>query len=75
LGLLLIVMFSLGLAGVLTAVGLLFVYGGRVLHGLDGGRLKRFGRGLRLLPAGSALLVTIAGLLITLQAVKAAGLF
>ena len=74
LGLLLIVMFSLGLASVLTAVGLLFVYGGRLLHRLDGSRLRRFGRGLRFLPAGSALLVTIAGLLITLQAVKAAGL-
>lgn len=74
LGLLLIVMFSLGLAGVLSAVGLLFVYGGRLLHRLDGRRLRRFGRGLRFLPAGSALLVTIAGLLITLQAVKAAGL-
>jgi ABC-type nickel/cobalt efflux system permease component RcnA len=76
-GLLLIIAFSLGLAGVLTGVGLLFVYGGRWIS-----RLSREYAGLhhplsrwalRLVPVASALVVTTAGLLLTMQAVAQTG--
>ncbi|MBA3945653.1 MAG: high-affinity nickel-transporter [Herpetosiphonaceae bacterium] len=74
LGLLLIIAFSIGLAGVLTGIGLLFVHGGRWLGRLAGGStLLRWQLGLRLLPIGSALVVTAAGVLITLEAVFQAG--
>ena len=68
-GLLLIVAFSLGLAGVLTAAGLLLVYAGRLFQ-----RLPVNGRLLRALPVVSALVVAGAGLLIVLQALAQAGL-
>lgn len=71
-GLVLILAFSVGLAGVLTGIGLLFVYGGRWLT-----RLGRRGiptRMLRLVPVASALVVTTAGIVITAQAMLATGL-
>ncbi|MDQ5852832.1 MAG: sulfite exporter TauE/SafE family protein, partial [Chloroflexota bacterium] len=71
-GLLLIVAFSLGLAGVLTGIGLLFVYGGRWLSRMSRGRTSV--PGLRLVPIASALVVTTAGLAITARAVIEAGL-
>lgn len=77
-GLLLIIAFSLGLAGVLTGVGLLFVYGGRWLSHISQGRaglqhpLSRWT--LRLMPVASALVVTTAGLLLTMQAVAQTGM-
>jgi len=62
LGLALVVAFSLGLAGVLTVVGLLFVKGGRVFEQSAKTRaLTRF------LPVVSSLAVSILGALITLQ--------
>jgi nickel/cobalt exporter len=67
-GLLLIVGFSAGLAGVLTAVGLLFVYARRVLKRPISGGLAR------LLPVCSAVVITVAGLVICWQALPAAGL-
>jgi ABC-type nickel/cobalt efflux system permease component RcnA len=74
-GLLLIVAFSLGLAGVLTAIGILFVHGGRVFTRLSRQRrLTRFATGIRLVPVLSALFVTTAGLVITAQALSQAGL-
>jgi len=73
-GLLLIVAFSLGLAGVLTTVGIVFVHGARWLSRISHGRHQRIGSGLRLIPIVSALVVTIAGVLITTQAVVQAGL-
>ena len=64
-GLLLIVAFSLGLAGVLVCIGLLLVSARGVLERFKiGGSLAT-----RLLPAASALLIMIAGLVITSQAV------
>jgi ABC-type nickel/cobalt efflux system permease component RcnA len=69
-GLLLIVAFSAGLAAVLTAIGLLLVYAGRLFA-----RLPIEGRPLRLLPVGSALLVTLVGLAMMAQALAEAGLF
>ncbi|MEZ4870606.1 MAG: hypothetical protein R3C14_55265 [Caldilineaceae bacterium] len=68
-GLLLIVAFSLGLASVLTAIGVTLVYAGRLFQ-----RLPESGPLLRLLPIGSALLITAAGIGITLQALVSSGL-
>jgi nickel/cobalt exporter len=74
MGLLLIVAFSLGLAGVLTGIGILFVHGGRWISRLNQGRQQRLGTGLRFLPVLSALIVTTAGLMITAQAIVQTGL-
>lgn len=64
-GLLLIVAFSLGLAGVLTAVGIAMVHAGKLFD-----RVPSSGRALRLLPVASALFITAAGLGITWQALS-----
>jgi ABC-type nickel/cobalt efflux system permease component RcnA len=74
MGLLLIVAFSLGLAGVLTGIGMLFVHGGRWLTQFNYGRKQRLSMGLRFLPVLSALIVTTAGLVITAQAIVQTGL-
>jgi nickel/cobalt transporter (NicO) family protein len=62
-GLALVLAFSVGLAGTLTAIGLALVYAGRLFE-----RLARPGRLIRLLPAASALFVTLMGLAVTVQA-------
>jgi ABC-type nickel/cobalt efflux system permease component RcnA len=56
----LVVAFSLGLAVVLTVVGLLFVKGSRIVHRVP--RLTAWGR---YLPVASALVITILGVLLT----------
>jgi ABC-type nickel/cobalt efflux system permease component RcnA len=62
LGLALVVAFSLGLAGILTVVGLLFVKGGRVFEQSPKTRtLTRF------LPVVSSLAISVLGALITVQ--------
>ena len=59
-GLLLIVAFSIGLAGVLTLFGIALVHAGKWFERIpEGGRLIRF------VPAASALFITAAGLVIT----------
>lgn len=64
LGLLMIVVFSLGLAATLSVLGLLVVYAGRVTERLDfSGRLAAA------LPAVSALVIVGAGCLLTARAV------
>lgn len=68
-GLLLIVAFSAGLAAVLTGIGLLLVMAGRLFA-----RMPVDSRALRLLPVGSALLVTAAGLVLVAQALVEAGI-
>lgn len=71
-GLALVVAFSLGLAAVLTAIGIVLVYAGRRLS-----RMSRFRAGNRLaraLPVMSAAAVIVAGLLITLRAAGQTGL-
>ncbi len=68
-GLILIVAFSAGLAGVLTAIGLLLVYAGRLFA-----RVPTTGRVVRLLPVGSALVVTVLGVVILAQALVQVGL-
>jgi nickel/cobalt exporter len=67
-GLLLIIAFSLGLAGVLTTIGVLWVHAGRLF-----GRVPLSGRVLRVVPALSALFITVVGLGIALQALLQTG--
>ncbi len=71
-GLLLVVAFSLGLAGALTAVGLAFVYAGRLVKST--GRFGRLDRLARVLPILSALVITCAGAAICYGALGQAGL-
>jgi len=63
-GLILITSFSLGLAGVLTLIGLIFLYGGRFLEAVPGS-----GPLMRILPVASSLVITIIGLVICYQAI------
>ena len=65
LGMVLVVAFSLGLAGVLTTVGLLFVKGSRLVQ-----QLPRVGTWSRLLPAASALVIMMIGIWLTAEAVS-----
>jgi len=68
-GLLLIVAFSFGLASVLTAIGILLVHAGRLVE-----RVPARGRLLQTVPVGSALVITIAGIGITVRALIETGL-
>jgi nickel/cobalt exporter len=68
-GLVLVLAFSLGLAGTLTGIGLLLVYAGRLFE-----RLPAQARWVRLVPAASALFITLAGAGITAQALVQIGL-
>jgi len=68
-GLLLIVAFSLGLASVLTAIGVLLVCASRLFE-----RIPARGPLLRALPVASALLIAAAGVGITFQALMQTGL-
>lgn len=68
-GLVLIVAFSLGLASVLTAVGLAFVYGGKLIGKASGANSL-----LRVIPVLSALVITVLGLGICYQALQQAGI-
>jgi ABC-type nickel/cobalt efflux system permease component RcnA len=73
-GLVLVTAFSLGLAGVLTGIGLLLVYAGRLFERMPA-QLSAFGRPiLRLLPAASALFIALVGLGITAKALIDIGL-
>lgn len=64
LGLLLIVAFSVGLAGTLTGLGLGVVYAKRLLP-----RLQFGGRLISALPAASAVVIVLVGLALTVRAV------
>ncbi len=68
-GLLLVLVFSLGLAGTLTGLGLLLVSAKRLFD-----RLPTQVRLVRMLPAVSALFVALLGLGITTQALVQIGL-
>jgi nickel/cobalt transporter (NicO) family protein len=65
LGMVLVVAFSFGLAGVLTMVGLLFVKGSRLIQ-----QLLRVGTWSQLLPAASALVIMMIGIWLTAEAVS-----
>lgn len=67
-GLLLILMFSIGLAGVLTAIGVAMVHAGKWVA-----RLPESGRILSAAPVASALFIVGAGLVITAQALAQTG--
>ncbi len=67
-GMLLIVAFSIGLAGVLTGIGLLLVYARRLFE-----RFPTDGRLLQALPVASAAFVTLAGVVIAAGALVQAG--
>lgn len=67
-GLLLVIAFSCGLAGMLTAVGIAFVYAGRLIKPSG-----RFGRLARVLPVASALVIACAGVAICYAALHQAG--
>jgi nickel/cobalt exporter len=68
-GMLLIVAFSIGLAGVLTGIGLLLVYARRLFE-----RFPTDGRLLQALPVASAAFVTLAGVVIAAGALVQAGI-
>ncbi len=68
LGLALVFAFSLGLAGVLTAVGLLFVKGGQLIN-----RSPRATAMTRFLPVVSSLVIAVIGALITARSVMEIG--
>ena len=69
-GMVLILAFSVGLAGVLTGIGLIMVYAGRFLERLP---VRHSAVTTRLLPMASATFITIAGLAITYRALIEAG--
>ena len=68
-GLALVLAFSLGLAGALTAIGILFIYAGRLFE-----RFPSQGRIIRLLPALSALFVSLVGAAIIWKALGEMGI-
>jgi len=63
-GIVLVLAFSLGLAAVLTVVGLLFVKGSRLLQ-----RVPQAGRWAQVLPVLSALVILVLGIGLTAEAV------
>jgi ABC-type nickel/cobalt efflux system permease component RcnA len=72
-GMVLIVAFSLGLACTLTGVGLLAVYGGRIMARLGGSRGRETAPllgAIRVLPVISALIVAALGSAIALGALS-----
>ena len=69
LGLLVLVAFSLGLAAVLIAIGVAMVLAGPALS-----RLTKDGPLLRVLPVGSAVVVTLLGVVILVRTAVESGL-
>jgi len=68
-GLVLIVAFSLGLACALTAAGLAFVYGGKLLS-----KIPSSGIFMRALPAASAFFIAVLGAAICYQSLRQTGI-
>jgi nickel/cobalt transporter (NicO) family protein len=73
LGMVLILAFSLGLAATLAAVGIAVIYGGRVVARLRPERRLFGSRFAGALPAISASVIVVAGMLITLRAMPGLG--
>jgi nickel/cobalt transporter (NicO) family protein len=69
LGMLLVTAFSLGLAGVLTAIGLLLVYARRFFE-----RFSFTPRVPRLLPVASAAAISFAGVVIVVESLRQSGI-
>ena len=72
-GMLLIVVFSLGLASVLIAIGMLLVRAGTLMSNASLARFKFTLPILKAAPVFSALIITLAGLVITWRALALAG--
>jgi ABC-type nickel/cobalt efflux system permease component RcnA len=70
-GMLLVVAFSVGLAGTLTAIGLAFVYAGRFILNRAGAGINRLAR---VLPVVSALVVACLGAALCYEALGQAGI-
>ncbi len=68
-GLILVLAFSLGLAGALTAIGIAFIYAGKFF-----GRFPASGKVIRVLPALSALFISLIGLGIVVKAAVEIGI-
>jgi ABC-type nickel/cobalt efflux system permease component RcnA len=68
-GLVLIVAFSLGLASALTAAGMAFVYGGKLLS-----KFPSSGKFMRVMPAASAFVISVLGAAICYQSLRQAGI-
>jgi ABC-type nickel/cobalt efflux system permease component RcnA len=68
-GMLLVLAFSLGLAGVLTAMGVMFVYAGRFFE-----RVPASGKITRILPVLSAFFISLLGVGIITRALAEIGL-
>jgi ABC-type nickel/cobalt efflux system permease component RcnA len=68
-GLILVLVFSLGLAGALTAIGMMFIYAGRFFE-----RFPSQGKVLQFLPVVSALVVSAIGVGISIKALADIGL-
>ncbi|HSK88829.1 MAG TPA: sulfite exporter TauE/SafE family protein [Anaerolineales bacterium] len=68
-GLILVLAFSLGLAGALTAIGMMFIYAGRLFT-----RFPSQGKIIRLLPVLSALFVSAIGAGIVVKALREMGI-
>jgi nickel/cobalt transporter (NicO) family protein len=67
-GLLLVFSFSLGLAVVLTGLGLMLIYAKKLFVKLPTGKLQRLQWIAKLLPAGTAFIITLIGIGISIQA-------
>ncbi len=63
LGLVLVLAFSLGLAGALTAIGVTFIYAGKLLN-----KFPSSGKFINVLPVFSALFISLIGLGIVYKA-------
>ncbi|MBI4850710.1 MAG: sulfite exporter TauE/SafE family protein [Acidobacteria bacterium] len=70
-GLLLVIAFSIGLASVLTIIGIMFVYAGSFLKDSTS---SKYGRIIKFLPIFSAFIITIVGAVICYQALVQAGI-
>jgi ABC-type nickel/cobalt efflux system permease component RcnA len=68
-GLILVLAFSLGLAGALTAIGMMFIYAGKIFQ-----RFPSSGKVVNLLPAFSALFVSMIGIGIMVKALEEIGI-
>jgi nickel/cobalt transporter (NicO) family protein len=68
-GLVLVLAFSLGLAGALTVIGMMFIYAGRLFD-----RFPSQNRIIAILPVLSALFVSLIGFMITLRGLKEVGI-
>src|SRR5687767_11604197 len=68
-GLILVLAFSLGLAGALTVIGMAFIYAGRLFQ-----RFPAQGRIIQILPALSALFISVIGVAISIKALAEIGI-